>query len=166
VRTLGHEVTVSASLRARAADQITSLESQIQTVAGLDLAALRMSWRRTFGRAAPAGLGHEFMARALAYHIQADAMGDLDDKASRTLEQLAAGDTSAVTRDRALGRRLHPGTELVREYQGQHYRVAVVRDGFSWNGTTYSTLSGVARAITGSNWNGYAFFGLRERRHG
>lgn len=144
----------------------TDIENQVEALTRLDPAGLRDCWRRTFGRLAQAGLGRDFMVRVLAYRLQADSLGDLDRKTARTLEQLAAGNAEAVARDRSPGRNLQPGTELVREYQGQHHRVSVVQDGFAWNGATYGTLSGVAKAITGSNWNGYAFFGLTERRNG
>ena len=50
---------------------------------------------------------------------------------------------------------------LVREHDGALHQVTVVPDGFAWNGTTYDSLSAVARAITGTNWNGPRFFGLR-----
>jgi hypothetical protein len=42
-------------------------------------------------------------------------------------------------------------------------KVAVMADGFSWNGTTYSSLSRIACVITGTRWNGPKFFGLREK---
>lgn len=166
MRSLAENNTVPGSRPTLATDQASSVESQIQALAGMDLASLRDRWRRIFGRQAPIGLGRDFIVRALAYHIQAEALGGLDSKTIRTLKQLAAGDTDAITRDRAPGRNLHPGTELIRDYQDKRQRVTVVREGFAWNGTTYTTLSGVARAITGSNWNGYAFFGLTERRNG
>jgi hypothetical protein len=43
------------------------------------------------------------------------------------------------------------------------HRVTVLAEGYSWRGKTYPTLSAVARAITGANWNGYVFFGLRKK---
>ena len=55
-----------------------------------------------------------------------------------------------------------PQTILVREWQGTTHHVTVVADGFIWNGRTHSSLSGIARAITGTKWNGPRFFGLRE----
>ena len=65
-----------------------------------------------------------------------------------------------------LGRRtseLRPGTVLGREWNGRMQRVAVLADGFAWNGQTYSSLSKVALAITGTRWNGPKFFGLRDK---
>ena len=54
------------------------------------------------------------------------------------------------------------GTILVREWQGNTHHVTVGDEGFLWNGRTYRSLSGIARAITGTNWNGPRFFGMRE----
>jgi hypothetical protein len=55
------------------------------------------------------------------------------------------------------------GTVLVREWRGVAHHVTIVEDGFLWNGTTHRSLSTIARAITGTNWNGPRFFGMRER---
>ena len=54
------------------------------------------------------------------------------------------------------------GTILVREWQGTTHHVTVVADGFIWNGGNHSSLSAIARAVTGTKWNGPRFFGLRE----
>ena len=58
----------------------------------------------------------------------------------------------------------HGRAILAREHNGELHRVVVMPDGFAWNGKTYGSLSEVARAITGTNWNGPRFFGLRDRR--
>ena len=52
---------------------------------------------------------------------------------------------------------------LAREWNGRMHRVAVLADGFAWNGKTYPSLSKVAFAITGTRWNGPRFFGLRDK---
>jgi hypothetical protein len=56
---------------------------------------------------------------------------------------------------------MQPGTQLLREWQGQTQRVTVKEEGFEYNGTTYRSLSAIARRITGTAWSGPAFFGLR-----
>jgi hypothetical protein len=61
----------------------------------------------------------------------------------------------------SLRRQLKPGTVLVREYQGQRHTVTVAPDGFDWQGTTYASLSAIARAITGTAWSGPRFFALQ-----
>ena len=56
------------------------------------------------------------------------------------------------------------GTRLVREWGGVEHTVTVIKDGFDWQGQKFKSLSAAARAITGTQWNGYRFFGLREAR--
>jgi hypothetical protein len=90
--------------------------------------------------------------RSLPCHLP-----DCRDIGARHLDSLARGNRSQ--RDRP--RRLKPGTVLVREYQGARHTVTVVANGFVWRETTYASLSTIARAITGTNWNGPRFFGLR-----
>ena len=58
---------------------------------------------------------------------------------------------------------VRPGTVFGREWKGQMHQVAVLADGFAWNGKTYPSLSKVAFAITGTRWNGPRFFGLRDK---
>jgi hypothetical protein len=56
------------------------------------------------------------------------------------------------------------GTKLLREWDGVEHAVTVLKDGFDWRGRKFKSLSAVAREITGTRWNGYRFFGLRERK--
>ena len=64
---------------------------------------------------------------------------------------------------KARGASLKPGAVLIREWEAATHRVEVVEDGFVWNGQTHRSLSRIARLITGTNWNGPAFFGLRQK---
>ncbi len=56
------------------------------------------------------------------------------------------------------------GTRLLREWRGVEHAVTVLPDGFEWEGRPYRSLSAIARAITGTRWNGWAFFGLKSGR--
>ena len=58
------------------------------------------------------------------------------------------------------------GTRLIREWQGVEHLVTVTADGFDWQGRPYKSLSAIARAITGTRWNGWVFFGLKNHRRG
>ena len=91
--------------------------------------------------------------------IQEDIFGRLDRETGKLLDRLARGGK----RD-GLNRRLKAGSVLVREYQSERHTVTVVPGGFLWQDSTYSSLSAIARAITGTAWNGPRFFGLRVRR--
>ena len=61
-----------------------------------------------------------------------------------------------------IAQELKPGTVLLREYQGERHTVTVVANGYVWDETTYASLSTIARAITGTSWNGPRFFGLHS----
>jgi hypothetical protein len=103
------------------------------------------------------------MLRLLAYRVQADAFGDLDKATARFLDQVADGGKKASASVALQQNRvLKPGTLLRREWQGVLHSVSVVEHGFTWNGTSYRSLSEVARAITGTRWSGPRFFGLRQ----
>jgi hypothetical protein len=57
-----------------------------------------------------------------------------------------------------------PGTRLLREWDGIEHTVTVLGNGYDWQGQKYRSLSAVARAITGTNWNGFRFFALQGAR--
>jgi hypothetical protein len=81
------------------------------------------------------------------------------------LTQVAAGTRNGVQAGGNHPSRhgLHPGTILVREWDGKSQRVLVLDEGFAWNGTTYRSLTEIAFAMTGTRWSGPRFFGLRSR---
>jgi hypothetical protein len=135
-----------------------AIEAEVDHVRSLGIDALRRRWRLMFEKTPPAGLTKDIMARMIAYRIQEEAFGGLDRETARLLDRLARGE-----KPNELNRRLKAGTVLVREYQGERHTVTVVPDGFVWQDTTYSSLSTIARAITGTAWNGPRFFGLRVR---
>ena len=147
-------------------DPMRSVEAEVARLRDLDLAGLRRRWRGVFGRAAPEHLSRALLQRALAYRIQAKAHGDLDRATARLLNQLAKSGPKRGDVPLPELRPVKPGTLLVREWQGALQRVTALEDGFAWNGSTYKSLSEVARAITGTNWNGPRFFGLRQGRRG
>jgi hypothetical protein len=139
---------------------IGNVETELTRLASADHGSLVRRWRVLFGRRAP-NLPRALLQRILAYQIQADAAGDLDPATIRALDRLGRGETSEIPLPEL--RVVKPGTLLVREWDGTLQRVIALESGFAWNGGTYESLSKVARAITGTNWNGPRFFGLRDR---
>jgi hypothetical protein len=132
----------------------------------LSRSQLRDLWQKEVGEKPPVSLGRELLVLGIAYVRQERRYGGLRKASVRELDRLfertLAGSTGEG-RAAPLGR---PGTILVREWQGTTHHVTVVADGFIWNGCTHSSLSGIARAITGTKWNGPRFFGLREASDG
>ena len=145
-----------------------SLGDEIAHLRGLDLHGLRARWKSMFRQQPPSHLPRHLLFAVLAYRMQAGELGDLDSATVRLLKQVASdgGTAEAACLTEAFGRRrteLKPGTILTREWNAQAYRVMVVDEGFALNGKTYDSLSKVAFAITGTNWNGPRFFGLRDK---
>lgn len=148
---------VSAKLLARNVTDSTAIATEIARIRSLKIDDLRHHWRMTFKKDAPKALTKDLLARMLIWRLQEQALGGFDPATLKTLETYAKGQPAEARRLR----RLKPGTELVREYQGERHTVIVTKDGFLWRGVSYKTLSAIANEITGSNWNGHRFFGLR-----
>lgn len=127
-------------------------EAWIASLAGLDLAALRAVWEERIGLA-PKLRSPELLRHLLAWHLQVEAFGDLDRETRRRLA--ARGPVEAE------GRHLGIGAILRRDWQGRRIEVVVETDGFRWEGRLFPSLSAIARAATGTRWNGPRFFGLR-----
>jgi len=123
---------------------------------------LRQIWQREFGRKAPTHLGRSLLHRLLLYRMQVDTFGGLPANLARQLDRIAQeeSNTSGAIPSPEKGK-LRVGTVLVREHSGIQNRVVVTQAGFLWDGREFDSLSQVARAITGTRWNGRRFFGLR-----
>jgi Protein of unknown function (DUF2924) len=145
-----------------------SVEDEIAHLRGLDLNGLRARWQSVLQKPAPGHLPRHLLFAIIAYRIQADRFGDLDHDTRQLLDRTGAKESGTAMSARLVSfdqkrTELTPGTVLVREWDRQSQRVMVMSDGFAWNGETYDSLSKVAFAITGTNWNGPRFFGLRGK---
>jgi hypothetical protein len=140
--------------------------SVLADMEGHDLNGLRRQWRAYLGGEPPSHLPRWLLMKVLAYRLQADAFVDLDKSIQRMLR--SNKDRGAATPfDRRApqtrdGVGLKAGALLVREWNGKLERVMILEDGFAWNGQTFRSLSQIAKAMTGTNWNGHRFFGLRQ----
>jgi hypothetical protein len=134
--------------------------AQIAALKTRSTSELRAMWKELFGREAPV-LGRRYLEDRLAFRVQELHYGGLSDRARRRLDALADQLEPKAARRRDPGRLL-PGTELRRQWQGVEHVVRVREHDFEYDGRPYRSLSAVARAIAGSRWNGWAFFGLRN----
>jgi hypothetical protein len=126
---------------------------------------LKAQWRDLFD-SEPPPFNRRYLESRLAYRIQELAYGGLKPETIRRLERLGEdldGGDRKKSRMRADAMPI-AGTRLIREWQGVEYVVTVTADGFEWQGRPYKSLSAIARAITGTRWNGWVFFGLKSRR--
>ena len=126
---------------------------------------LKEQWRQLFESEPPA-FNRRYLESRLAYRIQELAYGGLKPETVRRLEKLGEeldGGRADVHKRPANDRPIS-GTRLIREYQGVEHCVTVRDDDFEYQGRPYKSLSAIARAITGTQWNGVVFFGLKSGR--
>ena len=148
----------------RAIHDATACREALLRLSNLGLGELRQQWRVLYKAKASPYLSRELLLRAVTYRMQEVALGGLRPDRQRQLRQFAQqlnGSQEVRIRPRP---ELKPGTRLVREWQGRTYDVLVLDDGFSWQGTSYRSLSALAGKITGTAWSGPLFFGLKPNR--
>ena len=133
-----------------------AVAAEIARVRLLSGGALRRRWQAVFGRPPPEHLTADLLRRMIANRVQEEAFGTLDRATLKLLDGLARRDGS-----RPAGRNLKVGTVLVRDYQGRRHTVTIEPEGYVWEGNLYSSLSAIARAITGTAWSGPRFFALK-----
>jgi hypothetical protein len=139
--------------------------AQISALKGAQIGTLKARWRELFG-SEPPPYNRRFLESRLAYRIQELAYGGLSADTVRRLEALAADlPTKGSKRVRHKNSdRPVSGTRLIREWKGVEHQVTVRDADFEYQGRPYKSLSAVARAITGTRWNGLVFFGLKTPR--
>jgi hypothetical protein len=141
-----------------------SVLAQIGALKSMPAATLKTRWRELFDTEPPP-YNRRFLESRLAYRIQELAYGGLKPETVERLAALAEQVGGKPTR-RARSAQDRPiaGTQLVREWQGVEHCVAVRDDGYEYRGRPYKSLSAIARLITGTRWNGWIFFGLKNQR--
>ncbi len=128
----------------------------------LDPALLQRRWRSVIGRPAPKSLSRQLMIRILLWREEIARLGDIDATVRAALAAALKGGEES-SRNAAIMTTPRPGSVLVREHDGALHRVMVLDHGYAWNGRVFASLSSVARAIAGTNWNGRRFFGLDRK---
>ena len=160
----GSEQTANGHAPAATGDTVLA---QIAALDGMPIAELRERWRELFGADAPRH-SRPYIISRLAYRIQELAYGGLRPETSARLDALAdeihrelkgGPKRRAASEDRPIA-----GTQLIREWKGIEHCVTVRNDDFEYQGRPYKSLSAIARAITGTRWNGWLFFGLKNMK--
>ena len=141
-------------------DSIVARIAALKVTPTLDLRTL---WRDLF-ETDPPRQNRRFLESRLAYRIQELEYGELKPSIVERLEALGEelDGGNVHVRKRRTDDRPIAGTRLIREYQGVEHCATVLADGFEYQGRPYKSLSAIARAITGTRWNGWVFFGIRR----
>jgi hypothetical protein len=145
---------------------IASVVARVAALKTLQIPALKQRWRELFDTEPPP-YNRRFLENRLAYRIQELAYGGLKPATVARLEALAEqyanNDPATRRRHRGFDRPI-AGTRLIREWQGVEHCVTVRDEDYEYQGRPFQSLSGIARAITGTRWNGLVFFGLKNQR--
>lgn len=150
-------------VRMNAGPSDASVVAQLAALQKMSVVELKQRWETLFGTPAPNN-SRSYLEVRLGNRIQELMLGGLSRDTRRVLDLLVKELEGKNTRKAIMTdpRKPVPGTRLLREWGGAEHSVTVLRDGFDWQGRKFKSLSAVARAITGTQWNGYRFFGLRE----
>jgi hypothetical protein len=155
------------------------LRIEIESLRTLKTNELKARYRDLFGEDSPSS-NRAHLFRRIAWRLQAQAEGDLSELAHRRASELANPADLRLRAPRYFWRelearhdrpgrdpRLPPaGTLVERFYRGQPIRVTVLENGFAYHGKSYGSLSAIAHRVTGTRWNGFHFFGLKQEwRH-
>ena len=145
----------------------TPVLTRLAALKRMSVKELKAEWEALFATPAPNN-SRGYLEIRLAWRIQELSLGGLSRETRKMLDLLADEIDGTSDRKAIIADPRNPviGTRLVREWGGIEHTVTVMQDGFDWQGRRFKSLSATARAITGSNWNGYRFFGLREARKG
>jgi len=154
----------SSGVAARKRGDLDALDAPLAAVSEMGVHELRAEWRRLYRSHPPKLLRRDLLKLGVAWKLQERAFGGLSATTKRQLVELAR--TMATKSDLAITRKvtLKPGARLVRTWGGETHEILVVEDGFLWRGKTWRSLSVIAREMTGTQWSGPRFFGLKAGR--
>jgi len=147
--------------RRNASASISSESQNVEAVFSLD--DLRCEWRRLYRQDAPK-ISRDLLTLGIAYRRQELQHGALGKATIRKLKTVAKALRETGQVGPSPGLALKPGVRLVREWNGRTHTVAVTEDGYDYAGRHFTSLTSIARTITGTQWSGPRFFGLHNRR--
>ena len=138
------------------------LSEQIATLPSLNKTQLLAIWAENFSKDPPPNLRKELMVPVLAYRIQEREFGGLSHAARRRLQKVAASLRTTKPSQERPDSAPQTGTRLLRLWRGEMHEVIATGNGYLYRGQAYSSLSKIAREITGTRWSGPLFFGVRK----
>jgi Protein of unknown function (DUF2924) len=148
---------------ARTPDNLARIAADIAALDALNDEAIRDRWRGLFEVPPPKFMRRPLIQRFVAHGLQAAAFGGLPQALLKRFQTIAETERLGGISDLPDVLAIKPGTRLIRVFDTKTHTVTVEEDGFTWNGERYTSLSAIARQISGTNWNGWAFFGIKRR---
>ena len=144
-------------------DKHASVAARVAELSCLPMSELWTVWDQYFPRR-PINPNRVFIESRIAYKVQEEAFGGLSDTVRHRLETIGARHSRIKLRARPRDINFVPGTVLLREWGDREHKVLVTAEGlFEYEGSTFKSLTAVARQITGTHWSGPMFFGLNKK---
>jgi hypothetical protein len=137
---------------------------RLSSLPGSTKGDLCLLWRELFQSRPPSLIQKALMVRIIAYRLQERAFGGLSAASRRRLLDLARQFESNPNASPATVAAVKPGTRLIRQWKERTHVVTVEPNSFEYGGSQYASLSQIARLITGTNWSGPLFFGLKQKQ--
>lgn len=157
----------------------TDIADQIVSLQNLTREELAINWRRAHGSEPPKSMRHDLLVRSAAWHLQTKHFGGLSPSTRRALKAAmaevekgmapqslpsispnAAADQMFATTARRNRGSVTPGARLLRDWNGKTHVIDVIENGYVFQAKVYTSLTAIARQITGAHWSGPRFFGL------
>jgi len=138
------------------------LSEKIAQLPNLNKAQLLPIWAENFKTPPPPKLRKELMVPILAYRMQEREYGGLSHSARARLKEIAVSLSTRKPAQPENASTPETGTKLIRSWRGEVHEVLATGSGYIYRGQTYSSLSKIARLITGTRWSGPLFFGVRK----
>ena len=144
-------------------DKQASVAARVAELSCLPMSELWTVWDQYFPRR-PINPNRVFIESRIAYKVQEEAFGGLSDTVRHRLETIGARHSRIKLRARPRDINFVPGTVLLREWGDREHKVLVTAEGLlEYEGSTFKSLTAVARQITGTHWSGPMFFGLNKK---
>jgi hypothetical protein len=147
----------------------TEIERQLlEQIKQLELSTipdLKLKWQELKGQEPPKFAKRSLLTQVIAWELQAKTFGGIEPLLHRLLLGLGGAQPSSTSGDAdSPTQKLSPGVKLIRTWRGEAHQVIVIEGGFLWRDKTFKSLSIIAREITGTQWSGPVFFGLKKTR--
>jgi len=119
-------------------------------------------WAQNFKTPPPPNLRKGLMVPILAYRIQEREYGGLSHRARTRLKEIGLSLRTQKGPIHNTDSAPDTGSKLIRSWKGEVHEVMARGTGYVYRGKTYSSLSRIAREITGTRWSGPLFFGVKK----
>jgi len=146
------------------------MQETIEQLQNLSREELIKKWKKLFKTHSPQHARKEFLIKHIAWELQAQKQGGFSSQTKKKLDKLAkslslgenANEANIKILKENVALEIKAGTKLTREYKGGKHKVTALDKGFEYKSKVYKSLSAIANEITGTNWNGKIFFGIKK----